>query len=103
MLRNVQTLYAIFVKNEPDSLIQIYVMCPMIRKFWVEVIEFINMLFPNITTLTTIDIIFGAFLSKDELLSFITIATKYYIHCCYWSNQSPNIASLTWKLNNMNL
>ena len=72
-------------------------MCPMIRKFWVEVIEFINMLFPNITTLTTIDIIFGAFLSKNELLPFIIIATKYYIHCCYWSNKSPNIASLKWK------
>ena len=68
-----------FCKNEPDSLINIYVMCPMIRKFWVEVIEFINMLFPNITTLLTIDIIFGAFLSKNELLSFIIIATKYYI------------------------
>ena len=53
--------------------------------------------FPNITTLTTIDIIFGAFLSKNELLSFIIIATKYYIHCCYWSNKSPNIASLKWK------
>ena len=86
-----------FCKNEPDSLIHIYVTCPMIRKFWVEGIEFINMLFPNITTLTTIDIIFGAFLSKNELLSFIIIATKYYIHRCYWSNKSPNIASLKWK------
>ena len=34
-----------FCKNEPDSLIHIYVTCPMIRKFWVEVIEFINMHF----------------------------------------------------------
>ena len=53
------------------------------KEFLVEVIELINMLFPNITTLTTIDIIFGAFLSKNELLSFNIIATKYNVHCCY--------------------
>ena len=68
----------------------------MIRTFWIEVIEFINMHFPNIKTLATVDI-FGAFRSKYELFSFFIIATEYYIDCCYWSNRSPNIASLKLK------
>ena len=70
----------------------------MIQTFWVQIIELINMLFPNITSLTTIDIIFGSFMSKNQLLSFIIIATKYYIHCCYWSERSPNIDLLKDKL-----
>ena len=87
-----------FCKTEPDSLVHIYALCPMIQTFWVQIIELINMLFPNITSLTTIDIIFGSFMSKNQLLSFIIIAAKYYIHCCYWSERSPNIDLLKDKL-----
>ena len=25
------------------------------------------------------------------------LSTKYYIHCCYWLNKSPNIAFLKWR------
>ena len=70
----------------------------MIQTFWVQIIEHINMLFSNITSLTTIDIIFGPFMSNNQLLSFIIIAAKYYIHCCYWSERSPNIDLLKDKL-----
>ena len=70
----------------------------MIQTFWVQIIELINMLLPNITSLTTIDIIFGSFMSNSQLLSFIIIAAKYYIHCCYWSERSPNIDLLIDKL-----
>ena len=69
----------------------------MIQTFWVQIIELTNMLFPNITSLTTIDIIFGSFMSNNQLLSFIIIAAKYYIHCCYWSERSPNIDRLKDK------
>ena len=70
----------------------------MIQTFWVQIIELINMLYPNITSLTTIDIIFGSFMLNNQLLSFIIIAAKYYIHCCYWSERSPNIDLLKDKL-----
>ena len=64
-----------FCKTEPDSLVH-NELCPMIQTFWVQIIELINMLFPNITSLTTIDIIFGSFMSNNQLLSFIIIAAK---------------------------
>ena len=70
----------------------------MIQTFSVQIIELIDMLFPNITSLTTIDIIFGSFMSNNQLIYFIIIAAKYYIHCCYWSERSPNIDLLKDKL-----
>ena len=87
-----------FCKTEPDSFVHIYALCPMIQTFWVQIIELINMLFPNITSLTTIDIIFGSFMSNNQPLSYSIIAAKYYIHCCYWSERSPNIDLLKDKL-----
>ena len=36
-------------------------------------------------------------LLSPKPISFIVIVTKYYIHCCYWLNKSPNTALLKWK------
>ena len=58
----------------------------------------INTVFPNITTLTTIDIIFGTFLSENKFLSFLIIAAKHHIHCCYWSNKTPNFQNFKVRL-----
>ena len=63
-----------------------------------KIIQFANNIFTNITALNTIDIIFGIFLSNQDLLSFIVLAAKYYIHCCYWNRNVLNIENFIIKM-----
>ena len=55
-------------------------------------------IFTNITALDTIDIIFGTFLSNHDILSFIVLAAKYYIHCCYWNRNDLVIENFIKKV-----
>ena len=49
--------------TKPDNLIHIIVTCRKTQEFWIKLIEFANSIFTNITTLNTIDINIGTFLS----------------------------------------
>ena len=87
-----------FCNTEPDNLIHIYVTCRKTQEFWIKIIAFANSIFTNITALNTINIIFGTFLSNQDLLSFIVLAAKYYIHCCYWNRNDLVIENFIKKV-----
>ena len=66
-------------------------------------VEFANSILTNITVLNTIDIIFDTFLSNHDLLCFIVLAAKYYIHCCNWNRNDLVIENFIKKCMNMNI
>ena len=62
--------YCNFCNTEIDNLTHIYVTCEKNQEFWIDIIRFINSMFPHIMFLNTIDIIFGTYMSDIHLLFF---------------------------------
>ena len=73
-----------FCNAEIDNLTHIYVTCEKTQEFWIDIIRFINSMFPHIMSLNTIDIIFGTYMSDIHLSSFIVLSAKYFILLLEW-------------------
>ena len=89
-----------FCNNATDSILHYIWLCPIIKVFWQQVIVLLEETFEISIELNIKNTVFNTNIEEFPLkiIHFILLNTKYYIHCCKWSNHLPTIETLKCKL-----
>ena len=92
-----------FCNNATDSILHYIWLCPIIKVFWQQVIVLLprNLWNTNVSIeLNKRNTVFNTNIEEFplEIIHFILLFTKYYIHCCKWSDHLPTIETLKCKL-----
>jgi hypothetical protein len=82
--------------NVTDSILHYIWLCPIIKVFWQQVIVLLEETFEISIELNIRNTVFSTNIEEFPLkiIHFILLFTKYYIHCCKWSNHLPTIETL---------
>jgi hypothetical protein len=74
-----------FCKNASDSILHYIWLCPVVKLFWNRIKTWLEEIFDmaNIVFITNVNE------CPFEIIEFVMLFTKYYIHCCKWSNNLP--------------
>ena len=85
-----------FCKNAEETITHLFWYCPQVQMFWN---DFITLLTDNCThiynlTMSEELVIFGVKnkVKTDKIFNFILLSAKYYIYCCKFKENIPNIA-----------
>ena len=89
-----------FCKNDTDSILHYIWLCPVVKLFWNRVKTWLEEIFDIPIELKMANIVFITNVNECpfEIIEFVMLFTKYYIHCCKWSNNLPTIEVLKAKL-----
>ena len=89
-----------FCKNDTDSNLHYIWLCPVVKLFWNRVKTWLEEIFDIPIELKMANIVFITNVNECpfEIIEFVMLFTKYYIHCCKWSNNLPTIEVLKAKL-----
>ena len=85
-----------FCTKESETIIHIFCECPVVNLVWDELLSIINQKQHSNITISHFGKMFG--IQGDKFLTFIFLALKYYIHCCKFSNKTPNIVEFKARL-----
>jgi hypothetical protein len=77
-----------FSKNDTDSILHYIWLCPVVKLFWNRVKTWLEEFFDIPIELKMANIVFITNVNECpfEIIEFVILFTKYYIHCCKWSN-----------------
>jgi hypothetical protein len=89
-----------FCKNASDSILHYIWLCPVVKLFWNRIKTWLEEIFDIPIELNMANIVFITNVNEYpfEIIEFVMLFTKYYIHCYIWSNNSPTIEVLKAKL-----
>ena len=89
-----------FCNNATDSILHYIWLCPIIKVFWQKVIVLLEENFEISIELYIRNTVFNTNIEEFpiQIINIILLFTKYYIHCCKWSNHFPTIETLKCKL-----
>ena len=86
-----------FCKNETETLVHMFVDCPMVREIW----KFIKLKFRTVTTLGVKEIILNTPVRNPRHIeNMVVLITKHFIYSCKYSKRLPNIFALKAKIEN---
>jgi hypothetical protein len=91
-----------FCKNASDSILHYIWLCPVVKLFWNRIKTWLEEIFdiPIEINMAYTCIVFITNVNEYpfEIIKFVMLLTKYYIHCCKWSNNLPTIEVSKAKL-----
>ena len=91
-----------FCKIERDSLVHYLWNCNIAQQYWLEVKSFVDPVFESSIQLSIKNIMFGSQFvqnnTENNIINFIILIAKHYLHCCKWTNCNPSIAILKEKI-----
>ena len=89
-----------FCKNASDSILHYIWLCPVVKLFWNRIKTWLEEFFDIPIEWNMANIVFITNVNECpfEIIEFVMLFTKYYIHCCKWSNNLPTIEVLKAKL-----
>ena len=91
-----------FCKNASDSILHFIWLCQVIKLPWNRIQTWLEEMFDIPIELNMGNIVFITNINECpfEIIEFVMLFTKYYIHCCKWSNNLPTIEVRKAKLKN---
>jgi hypothetical protein len=89
-----------FCKDASDSILHYIWLCPVVKLFWNRIKTWLEEIFDIPIEINMANIVFITNVNECpfEIIEFVMLFTKYYIHCCKWSTNWPTIEVLKAKL-----
>ena len=89
-----------FCKYASDSILHYIWLCAVVKLFWnrIKTLLEIFVVIPIELNMANIVFITNVNEYQYQIIEFVMLFSKYYIHCCKWSNNLPTIEVLKAKL-----
>ena len=89
-----------FCKIATDSIMYYIWQCPKVQEFWQQVGRWLEDIFEIPIQLNIENTVFNTNMDEFpyEIINFVLLFAKHFIHCCKWSNHLPTTELLKAKL-----